>query len=49
MKNFENDFYKILNLLKKKESFAFNRFSDGELFIFQDKELILGDNLIKIG
>lgn len=49
MKNFEDDFYKILNLLIRGENFAFNRFSDGELFIFQDKELILGDNLIKIG
>ncbi|QDK45335.1 hypothetical protein DOM22_09305 [Bdellovibrio sp. ZAP7] len=49
MKSFENDFYRILDLLKKRIPFAFNRFSDGELFIFQNKELILGDNLIKIG
>lgn len=48
-KNFEADFYKLKNMLKNGEHFAFNRFSDGELFIFQDKELILGDNLIKIG
>lgn len=48
-KSFEADFYKILELLKKKIPFAFNRFSDGELFIFQDKELVLDNNLIKIG
>ena len=48
-KSFTNDFYTILELLKKGTPFAFNRFSDGELFILQNKELILGDNLIKIG
>jgi hypothetical protein len=48
-KDFEDDFYKLLDLLIKKVPFAFNRFSDGELFIFQNKELKLGDNLIKVG
>jgi hypothetical protein len=49
MKNFEEDFYRLLALLKKREPFAFNRFSDGELYILQNKELILDDNLVKIG
>jgi hypothetical protein len=49
MKNFEDDFYKILELLKTREPFAFNRFSDGELYILQNMELILDDNLVKIG
>ncbi|MEH0860071.1 hypothetical protein [Halobacteriovorax sp. DPLXC-1] len=49
MKSFKGDFYKILLKLQNGESFAFNRFSDGELFILQNKELVLGDNLIKIG
>ncbi|EKE03238.1 MAG: hypothetical protein ACD_20C00228G0004 [uncultured bacterium] len=49
MKTFEGDFYKLLNLLKKHEPFAFNRFSDGELFILQDKELILAENLVQVG
>lgn len=49
MKKIENDFYKLLDLLKKHESFAFNRFSDGELFILQNKELILDHNLVQVG
>lgn len=48
-KTFENDFYRIKDLLARKESFAFNRFSDGELFILQNKESKLGDNLVKVG
>jgi len=49
MKNFEKDFYKLCGLLKAKEPFAFNRFSDGELFILQDKELILDAKQVKVG
>jgi hypothetical protein len=49
MKSFVDDFYRLVSLLKRREPFAFNRFSDGELFILQNKELILGDNLVKIG
>ncbi len=48
-KTFKNDFYKVRDLLKNKIPFAFNRFSDGELFILQNKELILGDNIVKVG
>lgn len=48
-KSFGQDFYKILNLLKKGESFAFNRFSDGELIILKNQELVLDKNLIKVG
>jgi len=48
-KTFEGDFYKLCALLKERTPFAFNRFSDGELFILQNKELILGDNAVKIG
>ena len=40
-KDFHEEFDKILTLLKKKENFAFTRFSDGELFIMQNKTLIL--------
>lgn len=55
-KTFNSDFNKLLDLLDRKIPFAFNRFSDGELFILQNKELILGevnsqvgDNTVKIG
>ena len=43
-KDFNQEFIKLLNLLKKRENFAFTRFSDGELFIMQNKTLILGEN-----
>ena len=49
MKNFENDFYRLLNLLKIGEPFAFNRFSDGELYILQNKELVLDARQVKVG
>ena len=49
VKTFQGDFYKILQLLESGTPFAFNRFSDGELFILQNKELILEDNRIKVG
>lgn len=41
-KTFKNDFYKFLNKLKNKENFSFCKFSDGELYIMQNKQLILG-------
>lgn len=49
MKNFEDDFFKLMRLLKAREPFAFNRFSDGELYILQDKELILDAQQVKVG
>lgn len=49
MKNFEDDFYRLLKLLKMREPFAFNRFSDGELYILQNKELILDAGQVKVG
>jgi len=49
MKNFEDDFYRLLKLLKIREPFAFNRFSDGELYILQNKELILDAQQVKVG
>lgn len=49
MKSFEGDFYRTYNLLKAQEPFAFNRFSDGELYILQNKEVILDANLVKVG
>lgn len=49
MKNFVDDFYRLVSLLKAREPFAFNRFSDGELYILQNREVLLGDNVVKIG
>lgn len=44
MKNFKDDFLKIINKLKSGENFSFIRFSDGELFILQNKKLILNSS-----
>lgn len=43
-KNFKSDFINIINKLKNEENFSFIRFSDGELFIIQNKELILNSS-----
>jgi hypothetical protein len=49
MKNFREDFFKFKSKLDNKENFAFSRYSDGEMYILQNKELVLGNNLIQIG
>lgn len=41
-KTFKGDFYKFLNKLKNKEHFSYSKYSDGELFILQGQEIILG-------
>ena len=49
MKNFRGDFVKLKTKLENRENFAFSRFSDGEMYILQNTELVLGDNTIQIG
>lgn len=49
MKDFKQHFFLLYDKLKKGENFAFSRFSDGELRIMQNQELVLGDNYYKIG
>jgi hypothetical protein len=44
MKDFRQAFDTLLNKLKSGENFAFSRFSDGELFILQNKTVVLADN-----
>ena len=41
MKTFEGEFSNLLGMLKNNENFAFSRFSDGELFIMQNKKVVL--------
>ena len=48
-KEFKEHFNLFLDKVKNKENFAFARFSDGELFILQNKELKLDDNYIQVG
>ncbi len=49
MKTFQGDFEKIKKMLENKENFSFTRFSDGELFILQNKRLELNDDHYIIG
>ena len=48
MKNFREHFDKFTEMIRNDEHFAFARYSDGELYILQNKELVLGQNLIQI-
>ena len=41
---FKEDLIKIEKKIKNKENFAFLRFSDGELFILQNKKLVISNN-----
>lgn len=47
--DFKKEFYFFLEKLKRNENFNLLRFSDGELFMLQNKEIKLGNFLIKIG
>ena len=49
MKNFRGDFVKLKTKLENKDHFAFSRYSDGEMYILQNKELVLDQGLIQIG
>lgn len=49
MKDFKEHFFLLFNKLKNNENFGFSRFSDGELRIMQNQELVLGDGYNKIG
>ena len=44
LQDFTTAFDMLLSKLKNKENFAFTRFSDGELFIMQNKTVILAEN-----
>jgi hypothetical protein len=48
-KNFREHFSYLSEKIKNKENFAFARYSDGELYILQNRELKLDQGLIQIG
>jgi hypothetical protein len=48
-KTFRGDFYKLLTKLKEGENFSFSRYSDGEMFILQNKRLVLGQGIVQTG
>ena len=41
MSRYKKDFFLLLKKLKNKEHFAFSRYSDGEVFVMQNKKLVL--------
>lgn len=49
MKNFRQHFLFFYKKILDKENFAFARYSDGEMFILQNVETKLDNNLIQIG
>lgn len=49
MKNFTQDFYTFYFKFLSKENFAFTRFSDGEMFIMNNLEVTLDNNLTRVG
>jgi hypothetical protein len=48
-KKFTEDFHLLLNKFYNGENFAYSRFSDGELFILQNKKLIISDKYWILG
>jgi hypothetical protein len=48
-RDFTKEFYYFLNKVKNKENFTYLRFSDGEMFILQNKDIILSSTQVKIG
>jgi hypothetical protein len=49
MKNFRQHFAKFTEMIRNGEHFAFARYSDGELWILQNKELKLSEDVIQVG
>lgn len=47
-KTFRNDFLFFKNKIQNNENFAFSRFSDGEMYILQNRRLKLAQNQIQI-
>lgn len=41
VKDFKQEFDKFLNMLKTKKNFAFTRFSDGELYMMQNRKVVI--------
>ena len=49
MKDYKKEFDKFLKMLSESEPFGFSRFSDGEIFILKNEELILEENRFVTG
>ena len=44
-----DDFFTLLNKLKSNEHFAFVRYSDGEVFVMQNKKVVLAEDHVEVG
>ena len=44
MKNYKEEFDRLLKLLKERTPFAFSRFSDGEVTILRNKTVVLAED-----
>ena len=49
VKNFKEDFFFLYEKLKRKETFAYTRYSDGSLYVLQNKKLVLAADHFQIG
>lgn len=49
MKDFITDFEIFKDKIKNKKYFAFSRYSDGELYVMQNKRVEIGNNFVTIG
>ncbi len=47
-KTFDGDFDSFLKMLEGRESFAFSRFSDGEVFMMQGQEIVMAADHCKV-
>ena len=48
-KKFDKELVKFASYIADKKNFAFTRFSDGELFVLQNKKVVLADNYFITG
>ena len=44
MKNYKEEFDKLLSLVKTREPFAFSRFSDGEVTVLRNKQVVIAED-----
>ena len=49
MSRYKQDFFSLLQKLKSKEHFAYTRYSDGEVFVMQNKRLVLETDHVVVG
>jgi len=46
--NYKGDFFNLLEKIKRKENFAYVRYSDGEAIVMQNKKLVLAQDRVEV-